>query len=299
MSRAGNRPAVEVIVVNFNSGDALARCVRSVLAQKLPVNITVLDNASSDRSIVLLKERFGSLKNLAILQSDKNMGFAKAVNEAARSLDPAGEYLLILNPDCEILQGSLEALTGALDRDPQAGLAGPMVVDHEGRPLRATLRRFPGPGNAFFTFSGLWRLGRWIPAFGGVEKTGRLPVQATPAEAVSGACMLLRHSGFLDVGGMDGDYGLHCEDLDLMYRLRQQGFYCLFVPESRVYHAQGISSRSRPFWVHWQKHRGMQRFFQKFQAGHTFFLLRWLVIAGIWLRFAATLPLVWIRHWAR
>lgn len=299
MPDSGARPAVEIIVVNYNSGDALVRCVGSVLAQELPVNITVIDNASADLSVALLRETVGSLENLAILQSDENLGFAKAVNEAARSLDLGGDFLLVLNPDCEMLPGSLAALTEALDRDPRAGLAGPMVVNHDGRPLRATLRRFPGPGSAFFTFTGLWRLGRWIPAFGGVEKTGRLPVQTTPAEAVSGACMLLRQSGFLDVGGMDGDYGLHCEDLDLMYRLRQQGFYCLYVPESRVYHAQGTSSRSRPVWVHWQKHRGMQRFFLKFQAGHTFFPLRWLVIAGIWLRFAATLPLVWIRHWTQ
>ena len=90
---------------------------------------------------------------------------------------------------------------------------------------------------------------------------------------------------------MDGAYGLHCEDLDLMYRLRQRGFHCLLVPDARVFHDQGLSSSSRPFWVHWQKHRGMQRFFQKFQAQQVSPFLRWLVLCGIWLRFAATLPL--------
>ena len=60
---------------------------------------------------------------------------------------------------------------------------------------------------------------------------------------------------------MDEAYGLHCEDLDLMYRLKEQGHICLFVPVARVFHQQGVSSRTRPLWVHWQKHLGMQRFF--------------------------------------
>ncbi len=191
--------------------------------------------------------------------------------------------------------GSLQALCAALDQDAAAALAGPLVVDREGYPMRGTLRRFPDPWSGFLTFSGLWRLGRWIPWFAGVEKAGPLPSETTQAEAVSGACMLLRKSEFLAAGCMDGDYGLHCEDLDLMYRLNQRGWHSLFVPSARVFHDQGVSSASRPLWVHWQKHRGMQRFFMKFQAGQSSPPLRWLVIAGIWLRFAVTLPLAWFR----
>ena len=120
-------------------------------------------------------------------------------------------------------------------------------------------------------------------------------LRTTVAEVVSGACMLLRQSEFIDMGCMDEAYGLHCEDLDLMYRMRQRGFHCLFVPAARVFHQQGISSSSRPVWVHWQKHLGMQHFFLKFQAGKYVFPLRWLVVFGIWLRFTLTLPLVWSR----
>ena len=95
---------------------------------------------------------------------------------------------------------------------------------------------------------------------------------------------------------MDDAYGLHCEDIDLMYRLHQEGQYSLFVPSAVVYHRQGVSSRSRPLWVHWQKHRGMQRFFNKFQARQYSFPVRCLVIAGIWTRFAVTLPVQLIRN---
>ncbi len=286
---------VHVIIVNFNAGNALTRCVQSVLDQQVPVRITVVDNASSDSSIADLQKGIGPSKNVAIMANTTNLGFARAINAAAREVSREGQYLLILNPDCEMLSGSLPALQTALDNDPRAALAGPNVVDGEGRAMRGNMRCFPHPWSALLTFSGLWRLGRWIPAFAGVEKIEGLPVETVPAEAVSGACMLIRLPEFFGIGCMDGDYGLHCEDLDLMFRLREQGFHCLFVPSARVFHAQGISSASRPVWVHWQKHRGMQRFFMKFQACDTSPPLRWLVIAGIWLRFTATLPLAWFR----
>jgi GT2 family glycosyltransferase len=84
-----------------------------------------------------------------------------------------------------------------------------------------------------------------------------------------------------------------------MYRLRQGGLHCLYVPQARAVHHQGLSSRSRPLWVHWQKHRGMQRFFQKFQARLYAWPLCWVVIAGIWARFALTLPPILLRNLLR
>jgi GT2 family glycosyltransferase len=295
MDATGVKPVIEVIIVNFNTGDALTRCVQSVLAQQVPFSMTIVDNASSDDSLGRLQKTIGRLDNMSVIANDENVGFAKAVNVAARDLELDGQRLLILNPDCEMLTGSLAALSQALNDDPGAALAGPVLVDRDGRPLRGTLRRFPDPWNSLLTFSGLWRLGRWIPAFKGIEMSEQLPAGTEPAEAVSGACMMLSQSVFLEMGCMDGDYGLHCEDLDLMYRLRQRGFHCLIVPSALVYHQQGVSSSSRPLWVHWQKHRGMQRFFLKFQADKTGFPIRWMVIAGIWLRFCVTLPLVWFR----
>jgi hypothetical protein len=290
-------PAVAAVVVNFNAGDALARCVESVLAQKLGVRLVVVDNASSDGSADRVGELYGRRDDVRVLRNDDNPGFAHAVNQGAA--DPAcrdARYLLILNPDCEFMPGALRSLLAALEANPEAGLAGPLVVDRDGQPMRGTLRRFPDPWRSFMQFSGLWRLGRRWPLFQGVEPVAALPSALTEAEAVSGACMLLRREAFDDAGGLDPDYGLHCEDLDLMYRLREQGKPSLFVPAARVYHLQGLSSRSRPVWVHWQKHRGMQRFFTKFQAGRYAWPLRWTVVAAIWARFALTLPLALLRR---
>ncbi|MEJ2402147.1 MAG: glycosyltransferase family 2 protein [Xanthomonadales bacterium] len=290
-------PSVAVVVVNFNAGDALARCVESVLAQGMAVRIVIVDNASADDSADRVAELYGRRDDVTVLRNAANIGFARAVNQAAAEpvCRDAG-FLLVLNPDCEFMPGALRRLVAALEAHPEADLAGPLVIDRHGQAMRGTLRRFPDPWRSLMQFSGLWRLGRHASVFQGVEPVGELPAGVTAAEAVSGACMLLRRDAFERLGGLDPDYGLHCEDLDLMYRLRAQGRVNLFVPEARVYHLQGLSSRSRPVWVHWQKHRGMQRFFTKFQAADYAWPLRGLVVTGIWARFALTLPLVLLRR---
>jgi GT2 family glycosyltransferase len=299
---SGGRPAVDVIVVNFNTGEFLLRCIEAALAQEDTATLIVVDNASSDASADRAARQFATDSRFHLLRNSDNPGFASAVNQAARHAERQGfgDALLILNPDCEMQAGALAALRQALAADPSAALAGPLLTDAEGRPQRANLRRFPTPWSSLVTLSGLWRLERFWPLFRGVEWPAPLPAEVTPAEAVSGACMLVGKASFRQVGGMDAAYRLHGEDLDLMYRLRQQGAHCLFVPQARAIHLQGLSSRSRPWWAHWQKHRGMQRFFLKFQAPQYGWLLRWpaslLVLTGIWARCALTLPLVLLRR---
>ena len=285
---------IEVIVVNYNAGEAVVRCIESVLEQTEPVTVTVIDNASSDGSADLVAGLAAQKAGVTLIRNHANPGFAIAVNRAVAP-EPR-DYLLILNPDCELRPGALAALRSALDGDPGAALAGPMVTDPGGRPASGTLRRFPNPWNALLSFTGLWRLGRRSAAFRGVEMDPEAVAGAAVAEAVSGACMLVRKPLFVELGGMDEGYRLHCEDLDLMFRLRLAGYRCLFVPEAQVMHLQGLSSRSRPAWVHWQKHRGMHRFFAKFQAPHYPLPVRWLVWVGISSRFLVTLPLALLRR---
>jgi GT2 family glycosyltransferase len=286
--------SVRVIIVNYNAGETISQCICSVLESGRPVQISLYDNASSDGSVELVKRQFADVESLQVVQGAENIGFARAVNAAA---SPAVEdYLLILNPDCEMLPGALTGLVKALEEDTGAALAGPLVVDREGVMQRGTLRSFPDPWRSFVTFSGLWRLEKRFASFRGVERKPQETAGITiEADAVTGACMLVRRSLFDQVGGLDEAYGLHCEDLDLMYRLHQQGYHCLLVPKSRVFHRQGVSSRSRPAWVHRQKHLGMQRFFNKFQAADYRLPIRWLVTAGIWSRYLVTLPSALLR----
>ena len=284
-----------VVIVNFNAGEALLRAVASVLASREPLRLVVADNASTDGSCEKLRNRYARNQRLEILENAQNLGFARAVNACA--MNAAEPFLLILNPDCELHAGTLAALREALEKDPQAALAAPRVLDNKGRVQRGTLRSFPEPWKALLTASGLSRLGRWIPRLRGVDASGHgLPAETCRVEAVSGACMLLRTGAFQELGGFDEGFGLHFEDLDLMYRLHSQHKYCLYVPSAKAYHQQGTSSRSRPWWVHRQKHLGMQRFFGKHYAARYPRVARWSLNASIWLHYVLTLPSVWLRR---
>jgi len=287
--------SIDTIIVNYNAGKALQQCVNALMASTEHTKVTVVDNASDDRSAQNLHNLYGNHQGVEFLFNPGNLGFAPAVNAVARR--SKADWVLILNPDCILEPETLGRLKAALVEDPRAGLAGPAVRDENGRIQRATLRRFPDPWKSLVTASGLWRLGRWFPAFHGVEvDISKLGVEVTSCDAVSGACMLIRRVALEEVDFLGEDYAMHCEDLDLMYRLKLEGWHCLYVPLANSVHQQGVSSRSRPTWVHFQKHLGMVRFFKKFQAATTNFPLRVLVYAGIWLRFVILWPLALIKR---
>lgn len=283
------------IVVNFNAGEHLDRCVADLLHGDQKPRVWVVDNASIDGSAERLRNRFGKHPSLEVTFNPTNLGFARAVNACARSLKD--EFLFIVNPDCRLPPATLTLLRDALERDPEAGLAAPLVRDSRGRAEPATLRRFPRPWNSLMTMSGLWRLQRSWPSLAGVcVPESEYPDSPVAAEAVSGACMLVRRAALEAVGFLDEAYGLHCEDLDLMFRLQESAWRCLFVPGAEVTHAQGVSSRSRPVWVHRQKHLGMRRFFDKHLAAEYSPFVRWLVRLAIRLRCVALLPVATLRR---
>jgi GT2 family glycosyltransferase len=285
--------SVTAVVVNFNAGEALQACVRSLLNSSLRPFVAVLDNASTDRSAEHLRSLYADFPGLEIRFNPGNIGFAPAVNLGVRAADT--DYVLVINPDCEVERDTIARLCRALETDPQAAVAGPRVTDARGRIEKASQRRFPDPWKSLVTYAGLWRLGRWIPAFRGVPVAqAGWSWETVRAEAVSGACMLLRRSAFVEAGGMDEGYAMHCEDLDLMYRLHRAGWHCLYVPGAGARHTQGVPSRSRPLWVHRQKHLGMARFYRKFQAHRYPFLFNWLVYAGIFLHFLLLAPVRWL-----
>jgi len=287
--------SIAVIIVNFNAGKTLQRCVNALLKSSEHLRITIVDNASDDGSAQNLRNLFGDHQGIEFLFNPSNLGFAPAVNSVARLV--VADWVLILNPDCILEPSALEQLKAALVNDSEAAIAGPAVLDEKGRVQRATVRRFPSPKRSFMTASGLWRLGSWIPSFQGVEvDVTKLDKEIRIAEAVSGACMLVRRTALESIGYMDEAYVMHCEDLDLMYRMAEKDLHCLYVPEAQCVHLQGLSSRSRPTWVHFQKHRGMARFFDKFQAETSSFPVRLLVHTGIWLRFIVLWPLLVIRR---
>lgn len=274
-------PVVSVVIVNFNSGDWLSRCVESVLASTLAVEVLISDNGSRDRSMAEMERRFGRDPHLKALYNGANLGFARGANRAlART---SGPFVLLLNPDCIIRPDTLERMVAAMQASPQVGMAGCLIRNEDGTEQRGCRRRIPTP------WSSLARgLGSNAAGGGrGFDLAGSpLPGAPVPVEAISGAFMLARREAIDKVGLLDEGFFLHCEDLDWCLRFTRAGYPVLFVPGVEIVHEQGVCSDATPIRVEWFKHRGMARFYRKHQRGALSRLLFLPVHAAIFLRFA-------------
>jgi GT2 family glycosyltransferase len=265
--------ATAIVIVSHDSGEWLARCVASALAQDAPVEVIVVDNASRDASLAALPQD----ARVRVLRNDDNRGFAVACNQGAAAT-PAS-HVLFLNPDCELPPGAVRALRDAMAAEPALAILGAQLVNGDGTPQAASRRRTPTPTVAI---KRALRLGGESLE---IDEPIDTSAEITFVDAVSGALMLVPHRAFVALGGFDEGYVLHCEDLDLCRRALLEGLRVGIANRVRVVHHMGTSSRARPAWVEWQKHRGMLRYFRKFDAASSPLWLRLAVPIGVWLRF--------------
>ncbi len=135
-------PAISVVIVNFNAGELLTDCVRSVLTSSVPVQVIVSDNGSTDGSINILEESIRDERS-NIIYNKENLGFAKANNRALA--DAQGDYLLFLNPDCLIQVDTLEHLIAEMGSRPEIGMAGCLIRNPDGSEQAGCRRRVPTP----------------------------------------------------------------------------------------------------------------------------------------------------------
>jgi len=219
MTSTRDRPDVSVIIVNYNGKRWLEPCLAALGAQDIgPVEIIVVDNASSDGSVDFVRERFPAVR---VEACDRNLGFAAGNNAGARLA--RGGYLAFLNNDTIPASGWLSALKRALEADKSIAFAtsqivfldDPSIVDSAGDGyLRA--------GGAFKRFHG--------------EPATRAQ-QPSEVFSACGAACATRRELFEELGGFDEDFFMVYEDVDLSFRARLAGYRCVYVPEAVVRHA--------------------------------------------------------------
>ena len=275
-----------VVTVNFNAGAILAASANAVLASTAPVELLVVDNGSTDGSANRLDAHaVAGANRLVVTKAGANLGFARASNLGLRSA--SGDYLLLLNPDCLVEPDTVTRMRAVLDAHPEAGMAGPLILNPDGSEQAGCRRAVPTPWRSLVRTLGLGRLFPSQRFDDFVLADQPLPAGPAPVEAISGAFMFVRRQALEDVGALDEGYFLHCEDIDWCMRFRQAGHQVLFVPDVTVVHHKGACSRDRPVRVQWHMHRGMIRFYRKFFRDRYPLPMMWLVYVGVWLRFAA------------
>ena len=230
-----------VVIVNYNSGRFLEVCVDSVCRSDCSLEIIVVDNASTDGSADFLSNLTTSDVSLQVIRNEENRGFSAAINRGVG--DSKSENILLLNPDCLVFPHTIRLLSEALDADASAGIVGGLVFNFDGSEQRGCRRREPTLARSL---GKVFRRHTFAAELNQVDMTDEpLPEKRICVDAVSGSFLMIRRTTFSDVGGMDEDFFLHFEDLDLCRRVRDVGWKVVFVPDISIFHYRGGSSEHR------------------------------------------------------
>jgi N-acetylglucosaminyl-diphospho-decaprenol L-rhamnosyltransferase len=251
-----------VVIVNYNAGEYLQRCLESLKAAAgdTRLEIVVVDNASSDGSIGRARTAHG---DVTFLVNGDNRGFSGGVNQGIRR--STAPFVLLMNPDAEISSGTLSALLKLAEDWPRVAAIGPLIRNPDGSVypsgrvfptiLDAVGHAFLGPFRPDNRYSRAYTIADWD------RMTPRV------LDWVSLSCMLVRRSALQEVGLLDESFFLYGEELDLCTRFRDAGWEVLYTPEVEVTHAVGVStSQASALWRQREHSKGVYRYFAKHRA---------------------------------
>ena len=231
---------LSIIIVNYNVKEFLQNLLYSI--EKASTNITkeviVVDNASDDGSVNLIKEKFPSVK---LIENQSNVGFGIANNQALKMAN--GKFLLLINPDAVVSEDTFDKMICFFKKNPDAGLAGCKILNPDGTLQLACRRSFPGPWTSFCKVTGLSNLFPGSKLFARYNLT-YLDIDRTyEVDAISGSFMMIRREVYEKVGGFDEHFFMYGEDLDLSYRIKQAGYKVFYVHTTQIIHYKGESTR--------------------------------------------------------
>jgi GT2 family glycosyltransferase len=225
---------VAIVVISTNEAHWVKPCLASVYdrAGDATLQVIVVDNSSSDGTREMVESTFPQ----AQVVSSRNRGFAHGNN---RGLEQAGaRYLLLLNPDTEIIDGTFDQLVGLMDARPQVGLAGVRQLRPDGT-LSPTIRRFPSAARSFSEalYSERWPI---HPAWSGERVLGHDTYEREVAcDWTSGSFMLARREALLGAGLLDERFFLQSEEPDLCLRIKRAGWRVHHLPQMTIVHHAG------------------------------------------------------------
>ncbi|MGB2868995.1 MAG: glycosyltransferase [Bacteroidota bacterium] len=238
--RQSRRLDLSIIIVNYNVREFLHHALVSLqkALKGLQAEIFVVDNASDDGSVEMIRRRFPKIHLIA---NKENLGFAKANNLALRQA--RGEYILLINPDTVVEENTLRAVVGFLRDNADVGLAGCKILSPDGSFQSACRRSFPTPWVAFTKITGLSRLFPGSSLFGRYNLTYKNVDESYEVDAVSGSFMMVRRKVYETVGGLDEDFFMYGEDLDWCYRIQRAGWRIYYVHSTQIIHYKGESTK--------------------------------------------------------
>ncbi len=239
---------VAVIIVSWNVREYLADCLRSVCADlgrsQLQGKIIVVDNASTDGTVSLLRDLF---PHVLVIANEENLGFAAANNQGMRA---AAEYMphfyFLLNPDTFVRPGAIAELVNCLEERPQAGMAGARLMYGDGR-FQHSAFYFPGLGQLMFDLLPMPARLYESRLNGRYSRRQYQPRRDPfPIDHPLGATMMVRSDVAESTEGLDESFHMFCEEIDWSWRIREAGWEIYVVPSAEIIHYAGESTSQVP-----------------------------------------------------
>jgi hypothetical protein len=277
---------LSISIVNYNNRDYLKDCLDSIYSGTVQtrIEVIVVDNGSTDSSTEVVRQHFPEVK---IIENHDNRGFVIANNQGIRASQ--GRYVLSLNNDTLIENGTLDGLVRFMEEHPDVGACGPKVLNQDGTLQQQCRRGFPTIRSSLSYFLKLHRLfpnnecfGRYLMTHLDEDKTGEV-------DSVSGCCMMVRRDVIEKVGILDENFIMYGDDLDWCYRIKQAGWKVYYTPHVRITHLGGKSSRKSSYRCTLLFYHAMVIFYRKHYAQDRNCILNSIVCGGIYSKAAAAL----------
>ncbi len=268
-------PDLSVIIVNWNVRDLLRRCLHSILAS-LPacqLEIIVVDNGSTDGSPEMVRTEFPQVHLMA---NPDNRGFTAANNQGLAVA--RGRYVLLLNPDTEVVGDALETLVAFADAHPDVGVVGPQLLNPDGT-VQSSRRRFPTLATALLEST-------WLQPYAPRRLLARYYVLDRPDDEVqdvdwvTGAALMARREAVEQVGPLDEGFFMYSEELDWCRRFRAAGWRVIYLPTARIIHHEGKSSEQVLPARHIHFQTSKIRYFRKYHGPAAAEALRWFLLGN-------------------
>jgi len=272
---------LSIIIVNWNTRKFLDECIESIYKTTKGINfeILVVDNDSSDDSVLMVKDKYPSVK---LITNETNEGFAKANNKGIKK--SRGDFILLLNPDTLLMGNPLENLFNFMKKNMDVGVCGCKVLNKDGSIEPACRRGIPTPKAALYRFMGLNKIFAKNPKFAKYNLTHLNPHKVSEVEAISGAFFMLRREIVYKTGLLDENFFLYGEEIDWCYRIKNEGYKIVYNPNGEVIHYKGASSSQNKIRSFYEFYRSMFVFHEKHFSPQSSLAVNIFVKVGIILR---------------
>jgi GT2 family glycosyltransferase len=252
-------PNISVVIVSWNAKKYLEQCLESILScsDASDAEIIVVDNASTDGSPELVKQRFADVK---LIRNSSNLGFAKANNIGIGQSH--GKYLFLINSDVVVYPNCFSSMANYIEAQPQIGVLGPRIIGFDGKVQRSCMG-YPTLWNKFCRAIFLATLFPRLKLFNGYELSHWSHDEVKEVDVINGCFWAIKRQAIEEIGLLDENFFMYAEDIDWCKRFNNAGWKVVYYPKAEAVHFGGASSSNAPIRFYIEMQNANLRFWGK------------------------------------